>query len=449
MRKIRNRPVVPAFGIHMPNDRAVPRLETVFVVFSLLFFSQAIYSLVANPDLQEGYSSEHDSLLLAIQAVIYVLLIGFAALRWRTIMRVARGEASTWLLSGLAVASGLWSADPFLSARRGLILVATTGFGLYLAARFSVKQQLRILSFALAIAAVLSVSVVLLLPYYGIMPTSAPPGWRGVFPHKNPFGLIMALTALVFLIRATGRVRHRFVFGCAVLTATILTCLSRSVTAILVAILVFLIVPCLRVMRGSVTRTMTMFAALQMAVVVASLAVVTNLDSLFRLVQRDSSLTGRTYLWSLVLLKIRAHPLLGYGLNGFWGVSGESASIWRAAGWIPLSAHNGVLDLWLSLGAVGVLMFVVGYVVGLKRAVRLLRSSTAPECVWPLAYMLFFVLCNLDETLLLRQNSIYWVLYVAAVFSVCKTSRRRTVYATEAHREPRRVSHANPSLAGL
>ena len=432
----------------MCDDGAVPRLESVFVILALLFFSQAIYSLVANPELQEGYPSEHDSLLIATQTIIYVLLIGFAALHWRTIMKVARREASTWLLSGLAVTSGLWSADPFLSARRGLILVATTGFGLYVAARFSMKQQLRILSFALAIATALSVLAVLLLPYYGIMPAGASPGWRGVFPHKNPFGRIMALAALVFLIRASGRVAQRLIFGCAVVAATILTFLSQSVSASLVAVFVLLIVSCWRVTRRSATRAFTMFAALQMVVVVASLAVVTHLDSLFRLVQRDSSLTGRTYLWSLVLLSIRSRPLLGYGINGFWGVSGESASISRALGWVPLSADNGVLDLWLSLGAVGLAIFLVGYIVGLKRAVRLLRCGTAPEVVWPLAYMLFFALCNLDETLLLRHDSIYWVLYVAAVFSVCRTSRRRTVYVTEPH-TVEALSHADPSVAGL
>jgi O-antigen ligase len=410
----------------VPGDQKGKRLESVFIVVALLFFSEAFLSLIANPDLQEDFSSENDLLLIAIQTVLYALLIGFCIFNWEAFKRVARREASAWLLSGLAVASGLWSADPVLNSRRGLILVGTTAFGVYIAARFSLKEQLRILSLTLAIAGLLSILMVAFFPHYGIMPAGETSGWRGIFPHKNPFGRIMALAALVFLVRARATVRHRLVLGFGFLTAMILTLLSQSVTAILVSVVLFITVPLLNAMRRSVKLTTTVLATVPTAILAVGIIVTLYEGTLFRLVGKDSTLTGRTYLWSLVVEKIAARPILGYGIVGFWqGMNGESESICRALGWIPPSAHNGILDLWLSLGAVGVSIFLIGYVLGLSRAIQLLRSDPAPEAVWPLAYMLYYLLCNIDESALLQHNPIYWVLYVVALFSVCKTHTKQ------------------------
>src|SRR5712692_1869942 len=49
---------------------------------------------------------------------------------------------------GFAFASAFWSQDPPLTIRRSIALALTLVFGVYLASRFSPKQQFRLLAWA-------------------------------------------------------------------------------------------------------------------------------------------------------------------------------------------------------------------------------------------------------------------------------------------------------------
>ena len=69
---------------------------------------------------------------------------------------------------------------------------------------------------------------------------------------------------------------------------------------------------------------------------------------------KDPTLTGRTQIWKSVGAEIMKHPILGYGYCAFWrGYQGESANSALTNGWAVTSAHNGFLQTWLTLGAVG------------------------------------------------------------------------------------------------
>jgi hypothetical protein len=54
----------------------------------------------------------------------------------------------------------------------------------------------------------------------------------------------------------------------------------------------------------------------------------------------------------------------------------------------------------------------------MRRAVGLLVANDERESMWPLAYLSFTLLNQLSESSIFSSNSILWVLYVAAAFSV-------------------------------
>jgi len=136
-------------------------------------------------------------------------------------------------------------------------------------------------------------------------------------------------------------------------------------------------------------------------------------------VNRDSTLTGRTDIWSAVLLSISKRPLLGYGFDAFWlGMKGESANVLLSVRWPALHGHNGFLDLWLDLGAAGVVTFMGGYVLLCRRALRVLRSSTDWAPVWLCIYLAFTLLYNLTESALVRENTIFWVLFTSTAVNL-------------------------------
>ncbi|NEO91215.1 MAG: O-antigen ligase family protein, partial [Moorea sp. SIO3G5] len=144
-----------------------------------------------------------------------------------------------------------------------------------------------------------------------------------------------------------------------------------------------------------------------------------NADALLGAIGKDATLTGRTELWPFVLDMIEKQPWLGYGYGSFWnGFNGESAYVWRAVLWPAPNAHNGLLDLWLALGILGVSIYLIGFSFSLLRAIAWLRVSKTSENLWPLLFLTYTVLANITETSVMIQNNIFWVLYTSVALSV-------------------------------
>jgi len=170
--------------------------------------------------------------------------------------------------------------------------------------------------------------------------------------------------------------------------------------------------------------------------VIVTVWLVANAESILSALGRDITLSGRTVLWSALLDNVRERPWLGYGYGAFWtGGTGASARVYNQllnTGYGPhVSADNGILDLWLSLGLLGVLVFACGFVRVFLRAVRWVRLTKTieghwplaylvflEEGLWPLAYLGFFLVYNLVESSILTYNTILWLLYVEASLSI-------------------------------
>jgi exopolysaccharide production protein ExoQ len=427
-------------------------LMRVFVVFVFLLASTGLLI----PLLRQQGSAVSDVsagdpvtqiLWLGVYAVTFVLI----ALRWRQFVGVVTRDKLLLLLVALAVLSVLWSAAPETTLRRGVALVGTTAFGAYLAARYTLGGQLRLLAWALGIAAVLSLISGLALPSYGISSDPLFVGdWQGIYNHKNALGNDMSLGAVVFLILAASNRggRRWLIWGCFVL-AVCLIVLSDSQTALIVLLALLALWPVYRSLRWRYTLALPflIFAVLLGASVATWL--VSNADTVLGAFGRDVTLSGRTELWSLVWDEILERPLLGYGYSGFWlGLEGESAPIWLATGSEVPAADNGFLDLWLNLGLVGVAVFVAGFSVAFLRAAAWARASRTSEGIWPCIFLTFMLLYSVSESVFLRQNSTLWILYVSTVLSTFSRDLPRGARdapaasagtAPRRHREPLRV----------
>ena len=68
---------------------------------------------------------------------------------------------------------------------------------------------------------------------------------------------------------------------------------------------------------------------------------------------RDPTLTGRTEIWRLVL-GMAGNPLLGTGFESFW-LGKRLEKMWSLYWWHPRESHNGYLEIYLSLGWLGLL----------------------------------------------------------------------------------------------
>src|SRR3984893_16756181 len=70
-------------------------------------------------------------------------------------------------------------------------------------------------------------------------------------------------------------------------------------------------------------------------------------------VGRDPTLTGRSNIWKAVL-STNTNPLIGTGYESFW-LGPRLNHVWQLAGQVN-EAHNGYLEIYLTLGLVGVFL---------------------------------------------------------------------------------------------
>ena len=460
----------------MKKSVKIELVEKIYIVFSLLSFSGGPLTLILSGGASQGDGKEvlsSSPLLRIIVLLIYLtalfLLVKFNL--WGKVINLLIKEKFILLLVVLAGASVFWSYAPEITVRRSITLAGTTLFGIYFATRYSLKQQLQLLGYTFCIVISLSFLFALLFPNYGIMGGPYHEGlWRGIYTHKNYLGKAMVLSLIVFLILATTIRKNRFFLWCGFSFSLILLIFSASKTALFCAVAILLPLGTYWAWQQSYSKAIPVFLAvivvggsvfLQITANIHLPVVLSNLSptsetqstSQVNLAKPDSpstsnsqvspsipnassvsgkelrTLTGRTELWPQVLNMIEKRPWLGYGYEAFWlGWNGPSAEVWRTVkNWKnPSHAHNGLLNLWLDLGLVGVLIFLSGFFVSLFRALSLIGLHRKPEKLWPLLYLTFIVLFNLTASTLVSSNDIYWVLYVAVVFSMLIAFETRT-----------------------
>ena len=66
----------------------------------------------------------------------------------------------------------------------------------------------------------------------------------------------------------------------------------------------------------------------------------------------------RIYIWNFVADRIAEKPFFGWGFDSARAIPGNDEFFYEGAQALPLHPHNGALQLWLELGAIGVLLFI-------------------------------------------------------------------------------------------
>lgn len=406
--------------------------EHAFTLVSLVHYSGGplvvIFSGGANEGDQEAAGASTDnSFILLLFFVIYLVTLFLLVLRWKKVVYVLSKDQFIWVLIALAVASFLWSTNPSKTISRSIALIGTTLFGLYLASRYSMKQQLQMLGWMYGIAILLSFLFAVALPKYGVMGGLHAGAWRGIYNHKNTLAKVIVPGIIVFLLLALDSRKHRRFLWCGVGLALLLLLLSTAKTSLLNLLTLLFAFAAFKILRWRYHLMIPSLTALSAVGATVYVWMTANAETLLGSIGKDTTLTGRGDLWPLVLQRIWEKPWLGYGYGAFWnGLDGESSSVWYASGWTPPNSHNGFLDVLLGLGWVGMSILAIGFfTISFPKALVWVRQSQTSEGLWPALYMTYLVLANLGESTLMIQNDIFWVLYTAVAFSVQLPHERR------------------------
>ena len=344
---------------------------------------------------------------------VYLITFLLAVPYLRTVWRAATWSPLTVVLLLLALVSTLWSLSPADTLRRCVALLGTSLFGLYLAARFDPRELIRLLGWAFAVIMALSVLFVLANPGVGISGPPHPGAWRGVFAHKNVLGQTMLLALVTFLVLSATSRKKGWPIGLAVAAAALLI-LSTAKTPVAAASVLMIVALLIRAIHRYPDRAGYLGAIAVIGIVAAPLIMFVILEPVLTLLGRDLTLTGRTEIWQLLWDAIQRRPLLGYGYSGFWTAStGPVLDVWFVTGWQVPNAHNGFLDLLLSFGAIGLMLYGLLFLRTMVRMLHAVRQGDAWSALWSICVLTLFLIYGFVESNVMEQNTVSWVLFVA------------------------------------
>ena len=419
----------------MINSRLFYLLEKIFTVLALIHYSGGGILLILTKGASEGdgidITTVNYGLNVLVFLLIYVTTFALLMLRWKKVLYISIKEPFIWLLVGFAVASYFWSVNPPETLKLSIYLIATTLFGLYIATRYSLEEQIDILVWMYGIVFILNIVFAVVPPRYGIESGVHLGALRGIYIQKNLFGKVMIPGSLIFLIRAISSKNHKVILWTGVISSVLMLVLCRSTTSLInysIMLTALFIYQTFRWRYDLMVPSIFGIATIGGSFLIW---LTENAENLLKSVGKDLTLTGRTDFWPFLWEMIYKRPRLGYGFGAFWNIDpygGPNAYIVRAAGWQVPSAHNGFLELLLVVGMIGASICFIGYGINLIKAIRFTRSSTTIDGLWPLLFLTYNILANLTESGLFEQNNFFWVVYTGIAFSFAslpKESPRR------------------------
>jgi O-antigen ligase len=403
--------------IRLPKKLLVS-LEKVFIFLVLQLFAGAIVQTFTKVTIAGGDFNNLPQ-MRPVWFGIYTITLLLTLRQWKQFIHVATKDKFILLLIAIALVSIVWSVEPQVTLRRSMYLAGTTWFGVYLATRYTPSELVRLIAWTFSIGALLSLVLALALPTYGLMEYQGMEVWRGIYRHKNLLGRLMALNAIILLLLAPNNRRYRWVLWAVISLSLTLLLLSQTKTGLVIFLILLILLPIYGALQWSYTLMVPFLIVTVNVAGILAIWLLDNLEPLVNLLGKDLTLTGRTDLWAAVINKIQERPLLGYGYSAFWqGWEGESAFVLQLVGWDAPNGHNGILDLWVDLGFLGVGVFLLGFFINFIRGMRWVQLSKTAEPIFLLQYLTFMIIDSQASTNLLLQNDIFWVLYVAMSFSI-------------------------------
>lgn len=408
--------------------------ERAFIIISIIVYSGAVYrsfSLgpagVDQADPTEG-GGTYALLVYAMFGSIY-LITAYKLYYSRDLLRYMPNRLF-YLMLLYAFASIAWSDYPLVTFKKEILTIGTTLFGVYLASKFRFVDVLVMTETAFFIMAGLSIAFVIFLPQYGIMSHRSDElngTWEGVFIHKNILARAMVLEVIIASYLYYSLRIKKYIFR--IFLALVLIVFSKSGTGILAVFFIgFLFVP-IKILKLKLNHLIVLTISVIIIGVFTMSYLLNSYGEILGLMGKDETLTGRTQLWGMLFLFILKKPFFGYGLSTFWlGNTGPSAIIESFITWEPQYAHNGFIDLTLDFGFVGLTLYLVMFFRYFLIYMKKHFGEGKIEYLWGLLFFAFLFCYNFSESQVLKENNIFWVLFV---FTILIYTRKNVVRKTK------------------
>jgi O-antigen ligase len=393
----------------------ISKIDTVIAFWGLLLFVGALDAILTSFDPTAGGASSVGNLKMqATSGFIYLSTFFLVLCRIEKFLYFSQKNLLILLFLLIPIFSIFWSIAPDVTARRAVALVGTSVFAMYLAFAMSADRILRILAAVYALTAVVSLILAVGLPTYGTHQFGEYVGvWRGLYAQKNEFGATMAMGAIVLFLCPTRSAKERLLVRMAIVLCLFLMVMSESRAAWIAFSCVCLAAFAVKRIGGAGAKTSVKVFILLLFSAIIGGAIIQNATPLLELIGKESTLNGRTDVWSLALDRAADRPLLGYGYRAYW-IDGNKDRLQSYEGWSDHinHGHNTYLDLFVELGCLGIFAFALVVISLFFRIIRRVRKSSDYLTLWAVCSISFIIVRGSAESTILQHADINWVLFV-------------------------------------
>ncbi len=365
------------------------------------------------------------SLLILLNYIAIPLLI---IKQWRSCVYVATRDIVLLVTVGITVVSVLWSTNPGETLASSRAIVFSTAFGIYLASRYTPKEQLKLCAYLFGAYTFISLIVALLLPSYGLpyrIHDGGGVALQGIARHKNQLAAVMAMTTLLFLDISFYSRKYRGKSAFIAIVAFAALILSKGKGSLAVFIGMLCLLPLYKIVK--VEYRLKTFLGICTFLIGTTITTITLVNINFIVVDllgKDLKFSGRLPLWEYLIRRGMEKPLLGYGYGAFWNNPAERLGV-QLNTWIKAveqsgNSHSAYVELFLQLGFLGMALVSLSFLLVLIRVILLLGFTKQIEYFWMLQLLLFIAISSYSEVfpgLLVSYRSLYWVLYVSIACS--------------------------------
>jgi exopolysaccharide production protein ExoQ len=410
-------------------------LEVIVIFFIFVLVNINSFALFRQfPEVDNYSAHEGDYILIAIVAVILIIFLLWRRQLLVTYLTAWKSNKFLILFLAYAFASLLWTVYFPATAYKLFWLFFSTLAGSYIAIRYEIRGTINLLTWFGGICSILSLLIVLYLPFVGIMQSQPFVGsWVGIFWHRNHTGNIFAFFSMIFLLRfladeSAARIQ-KIIFALFYLLAAVLVFGSRSATGVIVFLFLHFVVALMMIWLRFHERIKPWHYYVSAGLMLAGFFIfITNTAFFFGLLGRSASLTGRVPLWQDLFSNFYLQkPILGYGYGALWMQKSFRILMQIRQDW-PYQVFfgdNGFFDILLNMGLAGLLLFMTVYVPlglrSLKRAVAL-KSWIY---FFPFLTFLYILIGNLTYSFLLEVDQFVWMLLVIMVFLITAPNRNK------------------------
>lgn len=267
--------------------------------------------------------------------------------------------------------------------------------------------NLRSLTRGMVIGGVVVVLYSLAFGYYAYDMMDGTYTFVGAFGSKNQLGLYCSLgiffAAVLVLVMREHRLVKLAAIGAAGLFAVVLMLAQSATSVIALALSLVVLAATLGFLRFSPRMRI---ALLVLLVPVGALIVAVSLqggaaDAVLGLFGKDSTLTGRTYLWDQGIRAGLEHPWIGVGYQAYWvqGFS-EAERLWEEF-YIPTRTgfhfHSTYIESFVEIGVLGTGLIVLILLSVLWRLCARIVSARDSQACCLLALFVMFLIRSFAE----------------------------------------------------